>query len=66
MDIQVKIILAVIGLYNLIQSYQTIGNIYDKAQLDAKCLLMHLFQGEKKVVDPTIYTSANTSKGDRV
>lgn len=63
-NIQVKIVLAVTGLHNFIQSHRTKGDIYDKAQLDAECLLMRLSQGEEKVVDQATRTSANTSRED--
>lgn len=61
-DIQVKIVLKVTRLHNFIQSYQTIGDIYDKAQLDTKCLLIYLSQEKEEVVNQTIYTSANISR----
>lgn len=66
MNILVKIILVVTRLYYFIQSYKTIRNIYNKVQLDLEYLLIHLFQGEKEVVDQTIYISTNTNTGDRV
>lgn len=64
MDVQVKIVLAVTGLHNFIQSHRTTGDIYDKAQLDAERLLMCLSRGEEEVVDQATHTSANTSRGD--
>lgn len=64
MVVQVKIVLAVTGLHNFIQSHRTTGDIYDKAQFDAKRLLMRLSRGEEQGIDRVTHTSANTSKED--
>lgn len=63
--VQIKIVLAIIGLQNFIQLQQTLGNIYDKAQLDIECLLMYLPYGEGQDRDVVTHASANTSKKDR-
>lgn len=64
MDIQVKMVLEVTGLYNFIQSHRTTRDIYDKTQLDAEHLLMRLSLKEEEVVDQVTHTSANTSRED--
>lgn len=53
-------------MHNFIQSNQTIGEIYYKAQLDVERLLMHLFWEKEEVENQAIYTSTNTSTKNRV
>lgn len=62
--VQVKIVLVITGLYNFIQSHWTTKNIYNKAQLDAECLLIRLSRGKRQDRDIITHTSANTSKKD--
>ncbi len=64
MEVQVKIVIIVTGLHNFIQSYCIIRNIYDKTQLDAEHLLMHLSHRKEEVEEQDIHTSVNTSRGD--
>ena len=49
MEVQVKIVLAITRLHNFIQSYYTIGDIYNKAQINTEHLLIRLSRGEKEV-----------------
>lgn len=46
MLVQVKLVLAVTGLHNFIQSHRTTGDIYDIAQLDAERMATRLARGE--------------------
>lgn len=54
------------GLNNFIELYQTIGNIYNKVQLDAKKIATRLAREEKQITEKAIQTSVNIIKSSCV
>ncbi len=62
---QVKFILAITRLYNFIQLYYTIEDIYDKTQLDVERLLTCLSCKEKEVEEQDIYMRVNINRRNK-
>lgn len=66
MFIQIKLVFAITGLHNFIRFYQTTDDIYNKGQLDAEKMVMHLAKEERQVAKKVTQISANISKDDSI
>lgn len=66
MLIQVKLAFAITELHNFIQLHQTISDIYNKAQLNAKKMAMCLAKRERQVAEKVTQISININKSDGV